>query len=123
MVTKSIGMYFLTWKVLYGVVTFTDAYLAYVEWFSPLFAPDLSHRMCQVSRQYGSHGHHSGSVIPLTDICQSLQLFPVFGTITPQLWQGLTVLEECQSFYVNPFLNKHLYKNFGAIGGRNSKNF
>jgi hypothetical protein len=24
MVTKSISMYFLTWKVLYGVVTFTD---------------------------------------------------------------------------------------------------
>jgi hypothetical protein len=98
------------------------AYLAYVEWFSPLSAPDPSHGMCHVSRRYGSHGHRSASVIPLTDICRSLQLFPVFGAVAPRLWQGPTVLEECQSFYVNPFLDKHVYKNFSVISGGISEN-
>jgi hypothetical protein len=99
------------------------AYLAYVEWFSPLSTPDPSHRMCRVSRHYGSHGRRSAGVIPLMDICRSLQLFPIFGTVVPQLWQGLTVLEECQSFYVNPFLDKHMYKNFGVISGGISEIF
>jgi hypothetical protein len=99
------------------------AYLAYVEWFSPLSAPDPSHRMCRVSRHYGSHGRRSAGVIPLMDICRSLQLFPIFSTVAPRLWQGPTVLEECQSFYVNPFLDKHMYKNFGVISGGISEKF
>ena len=91
------------------------AYFAYVEWFSPPSAPDPAHKMCRISRQYGNHGRHIASIIPLTDICQSVQLFPVFGTTAPRDWQGLTVLEECQTFYINPFLDKHMYKNFSTI--------
>jgi hypothetical protein len=93
------------------------AFLAYVELFSLPSAPDPSHRMCRISRHHGSHGRHSAIVIPLTDICRSVQLFPIFGPIAPWLWEGSTVLEECQSFYINPFLDKHMYQNFSEISG------
>ena len=93
------------------------AYLTYVEWFSPPSVPDSSHGMSRISRHYGSHGRRSASIIPLTDIFRSVQLFPVFGPVTSQLWKGPTVLEECQNFYVNPFLDKHMYRNFSVISG------
>ncbi|KAF8261683.1 hypothetical protein EI94DRAFT_1888976 [Lactarius quietus] len=70
------------------------ASLAYVEWFSPSSAPNPAHRMSCISRQY--------------NICWSVQLFPVFGPVAPWNWEALTVLEECQNFYINPFLNKHI---------------
>jgi hypothetical protein len=90
------------------------AHLAYVEWFTPPSAPDPAHRMSRISRQYGSHGRRSASIIPLTDICRSVQLFPVFGPVAPRIWKGSTVLEECPNFYINPFLDKHMYHNFST---------
>ncbi|KAF8260083.1 hypothetical protein EI94DRAFT_1773776 [Lactarius quietus] len=90
------------------------AHLAYVEWFSPPSAPDPDHRMCRISRQYGNHGRRSAGIIPLMDICQSVQLFPVFGPVAPRNWKGSTVLEECKNFYVNPFFDKHMYYNFSV---------
>ncbi|KAN0136430.1 hypothetical protein V8E53_005798 [Lactarius tabidus] len=50
--------------------------LAYVEW--------SYHNGCQ-----------SASIIPLSEVCQSVQLFPAFGPIIPQNWQSPTVLDEC----------------------------
>ncbi|KAH9037406.1 hypothetical protein EDB83DRAFT_2648142 [Lactarius deliciosus] len=90
------------------------AQLAYVEWFSPPSAPGTSHNMCRVSRHY-RNGRRSASVVPLTDICRSVQLFPVFGPIAPRQWKGSTVLEECNNFYVNPFLDRHMYQNFSGF--------
>ncbi|KAH8994678.1 hypothetical protein EDB86DRAFT_3064651 [Lactarius hatsudake] len=84
-------------------------YLAYVEWFSPPSAPDESHGMYQISRT---------SIIPLEDVCRSVQLFPVFGSVLPQQWQGSTMLEECRTFYINPFLDRHLYQNLDVINER-----
>ncbi|KAI9461724.1 hypothetical protein BJY52DRAFT_1425670 [Lactarius psammicola] len=92
------------------------AHLAYVEWFSPPSPPGPSHNMCRISRNY-RNGRRSASIIPLTDVCRSVQLFPVFGPVAPRHWQGTTVLEECNSFYVNPFLDRHMYQNFSVISG------
>ncbi|KAI9431986.1 hypothetical protein H4582DRAFT_1821876 [Lactarius indigo] len=92
------------------------AHLTYVEWFSPASAPGTSHNMCRVSRHH-RNGRRSASVIPLTDICRSVQLFPVFGPVVPRHWQSATVLEECNNFYVNPFVDKHMYQNFSVISG------
>ncbi|KAF8262616.1 hypothetical protein EI94DRAFT_1773137 [Lactarius quietus] len=88
--------------------------LAYVEWFSLPSAPDPAHKMSRISRQYTNHGRRSASILPLTDICRSVQLFPVFGPVAPRNWEVSTVLEECQNFYINPFLDKHMYCNFSA---------
>ncbi|KAI9430251.1 hypothetical protein BJY52DRAFT_1208101 [Lactarius psammicola] len=89
--------------------------LAYVEWFSPLTpASGGSHGMFQTSRSY-HNGQCLASIIPLADICQSVQLFPVFGPFAPWQWHGSTVLEDCNSFYINPFLDEHIYKNLNVI--------
>ena len=70
--------------------------------------------MYQVSRSH-RNGQRLASIIPLTDVCLSVQLFPVFGQIAPQNWQSSTVLEECCTFYVNPFLDRHMYYNLNVI--------
>ena len=71
--------------------------------------------MSRISRSYGSHGRRTATIIPLTDVCRSVQLFPVFGPVTPRQWQGTTVLEECQNFYINPFVDKRMYQDFSLI--------
>ncbi|KAN0134253.1 hypothetical protein V8E53_008025 [Lactarius tabidus] len=91
------------------------SHFAYVEWFSAPSAPDPCHGMSRVSRSYGSHGRRTATIIRLTDICRSVQLFPVFGPVAPRQWQGATVLEECQNFYINPFVDKHMYQDFRVI--------
>ncbi|KAF8270154.1 hypothetical protein EI94DRAFT_1771016 [Lactarius quietus] len=76
--------------------------LVYVEWFSPLSTPpDDSHGMYRISRSH-CNGHRLASVIPLTEICWSN-------------WESPTVLEECRSFFVNPFLDRHMYFNLDLI--------
>ncbi|KAI9438486.1 hypothetical protein H4582DRAFT_2111402 [Lactarius indigo] len=88
--------------------------IAYVEWFSPLSMPNESHGMYQISRSY-QNNCHLASIIPLAEVCRSVQLFPAFGPVAPWQWQGPTVLEECHTFYINSFLNRHLYQNLNVI--------
>lgn len=89
--------------------------LAYVEWFSPLSTPpEDPHGMYQISRSYRNN-RRSASIIPLAEVCRSVQLFPVFGPVAPRQWQGPTVLEECRTFYINPFIDRHLYQNLNVI--------
>ncbi|KAI9447602.1 hypothetical protein H4582DRAFT_2107200 [Lactarius indigo] len=92
-------------------------HLAYVEWFSPPSSPDESHGMYRVSRSHRNECRLA-SIIPLEEVCRSVQLFPVFGSVFPQQWQGSTVLEECRTFYINPFLDRHLYQNLNVINER-----
>ncbi|KAI9450403.1 hypothetical protein BJY52DRAFT_1206158 [Lactarius psammicola] len=89
--------------------------LAYVKWFSPLTpASGGSHGMFRTSRSY-HNGQRLAGIIPLADICWSVQLFLVFGPFAPWQWHGSTVLEDCNSFYINPFLDEHIYKNLNVI--------
>jgi hypothetical protein len=89
--------------------------LVYVEWFSPLSTPPVdSHGMHRISRSH-RNGRRLASIIPLSDVCRSVQLFPTFGQVAPRNWQSPTVLEECRTFYVNPFLDRHMYYNLDLI--------
>ncbi|KAN0136583.1 hypothetical protein V8E53_005630 [Lactarius tabidus] len=89
--------------------------LVYVEWFSPLSPPLVnSHGMYRVSKSH-CNGHCLASILPLLDVCHSIQLFPTFGQVVPRNWQSPTVLEECHTFYVNLFLDRHLYYNLDLI--------
>ena len=88
--------------------------LAYVEWFSPLSMPDECHGMYQVSRSYHNN-RRLASIIPLAEVCRSVQLFPAFGRATPQEWQSPTVLEQCRNFYINPFLDRHMYQTLSSL--------
>ncbi|KAH9011880.1 hypothetical protein EDB85DRAFT_2076847 [Lactarius pseudohatsudake] len=88
--------------------------LAYVEWFSPLSTPNETHGMYQISRSYRNN-RRLASIVPLVEVCRSIQLFPAFGQVVPRQWQGPTVLEECHTFYINSFLDRHLYQNLNVI--------
>ncbi|KAN0136268.1 hypothetical protein V8E53_005873 [Lactarius tabidus] len=89
-------------------------HLAYVEWFSPPSMTDESHGMYRISRSY-RNDRRVASVIPLAEVCRSVQLFPAFGPVIPQEWRSSTVLEKCRTFYINPFLDRHMYQNLNAI--------
>ena len=87
----------------------TSPHLAYVEWFSPLAAaPDPKHRMYKVTR-VTQNGHRSASIIRVDSILSSVHLFPRFGATTPQEWNTFTVLDQCNSFYINPFADIDSY--------------
>jgi hypothetical protein len=89
-------------------------HLAYVEWFSPLLAsPDINNRMYKVTKLV--HTNHdsrrSVAVIPVESILCSVHLFPQFRSVTPH-WDTFSALEQCDTFFVNPFSDRYNYLLF-----------
>ena len=89
-------------------------HLAYVEWFSPIPAtPDPKHLLYKVSRLVRD-GRRSASIISVKSILCSVHLLPRFGSVSsPADWNSFTVLDQCQSFYINPFTDVYHYLTFG----------
>ncbi|KAI0685846.1 hypothetical protein BC835DRAFT_1454729 [Cytidiella melzeri] len=86
-------------------------HLAYIEWYTKLQTqPDLNHRMYNILPLIDKRGDHISSIIPVTDIRQSIHLFPKFGSTAFAAWTSATVLNNCRTFYINPFSNKFLYR-------------
>ena len=56
-------------------------------------------------------GRRRASIIPVKSILRSVHLFPVFGQHT-QGWNTFTVLELCNTFYINPFSDRDNYMVF-----------
>jgi len=84
-------------------------HLAYVEWFTPFSArPDANHLMYRVSRST-RHGQRLASIIPVELFLRSVHLIPRFGHTAPREWSSFTVLEQCSSFYVNPFSDRDIF--------------
>ena len=87
-------------------------HLAYIEWFSALSTtPDPRHMMHKVSRLM-RHGCRCAGVIPADSILGSVHLIPRFGHVVPREWNSFTVLEQCESFYINPFKDIDTYLRF-----------
>jgi hypothetical protein len=85
-------------------------HFAYVEWFSPFPpAPEPNHLMYRVSRSYRAN-RRLAAVVPITAIKRSVHLFPQFGPTMPHNWHVSTILEQCRTFYVNPFSDRDMYK-------------
>ncbi|KAF8958080.1 hypothetical protein BDZ97DRAFT_1906593 [Flammula alnicola] len=80
-------------------------HLAYVEWYTPFrrssFEPNS--KMYRVSPLM-SGGAQKVSVIPISLIRESIQLFPKFGPAAPTSWKSSNVLYQTSVFYVNLFL-------------------
>ena len=97
---------------VFSAIDTPPKYLAYVEWFTPLpRSPDPKHGMYRVSRLIQDR-RRSASVITAESIIRSVHLIPQFGPIVPQGWNSFTVLEHCNTFYVNPFADVHSYLTF-----------
>lgn len=58
-------------------------------------------------------GTRSASIIPVSNITQSIHLIPLVGNTIPCEWStGAIVLEECHTFLVNSFINLPTYLLF-----------
>jgi hypothetical protein len=89
-------------------------HLAYVEWFNPIPpTPDRNHGMYRVLRSL-SRGHRQASIISVDTIVSSIHLFPRFtlNSSPPEDWNSFSVLEHCQSFYINPFSDRDSFLLF-----------
>ncbi|KAJ7269176.1 hypothetical protein C8J57DRAFT_1066810 [Mycena rebaudengoi] len=84
-------------------------HLAYVEWFTAFTAlPERDHLMYKVSRSV-KNGDRLASIIPVSNISRSIHLLPKFGPVVPVHWKSSTVLDECSTFFANPWTDRHLY--------------
>ena len=89
-------------------------HLAYVEWFTPFpRSPEADSGSYRISRAYGTdyEGQRLASIVPVQALQRSVHLFPCFGPVLNPMWTSYNVLEECQSFRVNPYLDHHLFRS------------
>ncbi|KAF8327524.1 hypothetical protein F5887DRAFT_898668 [Amanita rubescens] len=99
-------------KLLFGDSNHPPHHLAYVEWFTPFQrAPDPKTGLYKVSRSFQQNARVA-SIVPVTDISQSIHLSPILGRSMPREWNSHTVLEECNTFLVNPFTDYRTYLLF-----------
>ncbi|KAI1782635.1 hypothetical protein LXA43DRAFT_977455 [Ganoderma leucocontextum] len=85
-------------------------HLAYVEWFTKFTTPDPDHGMYKISRALTRDKERHASIIPIDSLERSCHLFPDFGPAAPRNWTSSTVLDECKTFFVNPFVDRNTYK-------------
>lgn len=86
-------------------------HLAYIEWYSPLpDNPERNHLLYKVSPQRDPDGSRICSIIPVANIRRSVHLFPKFGPFAPQEWTSNNVLDLCNTFYLNDFTDRHMYR-------------
>lgn len=83
--------------------------LAYIEWFTPFTQPEEAHGLYRISRAHDA-GDRLVSVVPVDTIRRSVHLYPKFGAVAPREWTSHNVLDECSTFFVNQFTDKHSFK-------------
>ena len=90
------------------------ALLAYIQWFSAFPAiPDRNHLLYKIKAMKDADGTHIASVIPLKNVRRSAHLFPKFSVFAHQDWASSTVLDLCDTFYVNTFTDRHFFRIVG----------
>ncbi|KAG1866944.1 hypothetical protein C8R48DRAFT_599934 [Suillus tomentosus] len=83
--------------------------LAYVEWFRPLHDPEPATNLYQLARSTRNQRRFA-SVISVRDLLQAAHLMPRFGSSKVDVsWINGDVLELADEFYVNPYINFHIF--------------
>ncbi|KAG2160171.1 uncharacterized protein EDB93DRAFT_1237363 [Suillus bovinus] len=84
-------------------------HLAYIEWFTPFSsAPDRRHGLYELSRSFRG-GEKLASIVPLANIVRSVHLIPSFGAVVPREWTSDTVLDDCNDFWLNSYLDRYTF--------------
>ena len=91
-------------------------HLAYVEWFTTFSRAQKNpnSKLFKVSRLM-VWGERCVSIIPISLILSSIQLFPKFGPQAPVSWSSSNVLDKATACYVNPFSDRFLYLHISQI--------
>ncbi|KAG1837994.1 hypothetical protein F4604DRAFT_1941875 [Suillus subluteus] len=87
----------------FQVGTYSRA-LAYVEWFTPLWEPDPSSGLHQVSRSTRQL-HRNAAVIDIDEIFRPCHLIPKMGPSVEPGWMSVNVYEMANDFYLNTFID------------------
>ncbi|TFK60873.1 hypothetical protein BDN72DRAFT_494495 [Pluteus cervinus] len=75
--------------------------------------PEPNHGLYKISRSTNPGGiSRLVSIVPVDILVRSVHLFPSFGAIVPASRTSSNVLEECTTFFVNPFTDPQLYSKF-----------
>ncbi|KAH9949208.1 hypothetical protein B0H21DRAFT_688850 [Amylocystis lapponica] len=86
-----------------------QAHLAYIELYTPFTTePEPHSRLYKISRSY-SNMTRKAIVLPLKQVFRSCHLIPVCGSRIDRSWTSDNVLEECDTMYLNPFSDHHMY--------------
>ncbi|KAL1698916.1 hypothetical protein EV121DRAFT_284470 [Schizophyllum commune] len=86
-------------------------HLAYVEWYTSFSRrPEPHHRLYKISPSVADGGGVLASIVSIHNLKRSVHLFPKFGRQAPPSWTSSNVLDQCKSFYVNSFTDRHLYR-------------
>jgi hypothetical protein len=85
-------------------------HLAYVEWYTQINDPMSHHFLHKVSTMKDPKGYYICSIVPIDWIQCSVHLFPRFRAHTPQEWTSSNILDMCQMFFINVFMDHHLYQ-------------
>jgi len=83
--------------------------LAYIEWFSRPRNKDLNHGMYSVSRSY-RNGIQCTEVVEVDSIFRTCQLVPKFGRWANRAWTSSNVIDQCEHFLINNFIDHHTYQ-------------
>ncbi len=87
----------------------SSIHLAYIEWFSPFLPnPEPDSLLYRVSRSYANRARKA-AVIPVSSIARSCHLVPVWGLEVDRSWTSYTVLDQCDDFHLNSFVDHHMY--------------
>ncbi|KAG1846300.1 hypothetical protein C8R48DRAFT_750603 [Suillus tomentosus] len=87
-------------------------HLAYVEWFTPFSpAPDRNSGLYKVSCSLRG-GDTMASIVSIADIERSVHLIPRFGVMAQREWTSDTVLEDCDTFWLNSYIDRYTFSMF-----------
>ncbi|KAG2124860.1 hypothetical protein DEU56DRAFT_963130 [Suillus clintonianus] len=99
--------------MLFSPTVQVPSHLAYIEWFTPFPpAPDRNHGFYKLSRALARGGERLASIVPVANILCSTHLVPRFGAVAPREWTSGTVLDDCESFWLNLYLDRHTFAKF-----------
>lgn len=99
--------------MLFSPTVQVPSHLAYIEWFTPFPpAPDRNHGFYKLSWALARGGERLASIVSVTNILCSTHLVPRFGAVAPREWMSDTVLDDCESFWLNSYLDRHTFARF-----------
>ena len=89
--------------------------LVFIEWYSKLDrAADPKHGLMYHIKKVTTTSNPvrvQGAILPLSQICQSCMLYPIFPAVVPSQWTPTNVLDHTTSLFVNNWLSKYSYQS------------